>query len=157
MAAVRWNDSHRVIAAPGFIEPALPTVAPTPPAGGLWVHEIKHDGYRLMVRRSRDRVRICLFVFDLLEVDGADIRRLPLWERKQRLMKLIGRKPAGILYNEHIEDDGETVFRHACLIGCEGIVSKRLDLPYRSGRVKSWIKIKNPKAPAMLRIEEGTF
>ena len=72
-------------------------------------------------------------------------------------MKLVGRNQTGILFTEHIEDHGETVFRHACLIGCEGIVSKRLDLPYRSGRVKSWIKVKNPKAPAMLRIEEGTF
>ena len=213
MSAVRWNNSSRVIAAPGFIEPALPSVANAPPTGERWIHEIKHDGYRLMVRRAGDRVRIytrrgadwtqrfpvivhaarrikaasfyidgeaavrdqnglaiferlhskghdqaaCLFAFDLLEVDGTDIRRLPLWERKQRLMKLIGRKQTGILFNEHIEDDGETVFRHACLIGCEGIVSKRLDLPYRSGRVKSWIKVKNPKAPAMLRIEEGTF
>lgn len=98
----------------------------------------------------------CLFAFDLLEVDGTDIRRLPLWERKRRLKKLIGQKQT-ILFNEHIEDDGEVVFRHACLIGCEGIVSKRLDHPYRSGRVKSWVKVKNPNAPAMLRIEEGTF
>jgi bifunctional non-homologous end joining protein LigD len=59
----------------------------------------------------------CLFAFDLLELDGTDIRRLPLWERSKRLMKLIGRKQTGILFNEHIEDDGETVFRHACLIG----------------------------------------
>jgi bifunctional non-homologous end joining protein LigD len=80
-----------------------------------------------------------------------------LGERKQRLRKLISRRKSGIVYNEHIEDDGAIVYRHACLIGCEGIVSKRLDLPYSSGRVKSWIKVKNPKAPASLRIEEGTF
>jgi bifunctional non-homologous end joining protein LigD len=98
-----------------------------------------------------------LFAFDLLELDGIDVRKLPLWERKKRLLKLLGRGKSGILYNEHIEDDGATVFQHACLIGCEGIVSKRLDLPYRSGRVKSWVKVKNPKAPAALRIKEGTF
>ena len=98
-----------------------------------------------------------LFAFDLLEIDGADIRREPLWERKRRLRKLIGRSKSRILYNEHIEDDGETIYRHACLVGCEGIVSKRLDLSYTSGRVKCWVKVKNPKAPAALRIEEETF
>jgi bifunctional non-homologous end joining protein LigD len=54
----RWNNSSRVIAAPGFIEPCLPTVALRPPAGDLWLHEIKHDGYRLMVRRNGERVCI---------------------------------------------------------------------------------------------------
>ena len=92
-----------------------------------------------------------------MELDGTDIRRLPLWERKQRLMKLIGRNQTGILLNEHIEDDGETVFRHACIIVCEGIVSKRFELTYRSCRVKGWIKVKNPQASAMARIEEQTF
>jgi len=56
---------------------------------------------------------------------------------------------------QHIDGDGALIFKHACLIRCEGIVSKRRDLPYRSGRVKGWLKIKNPKSPAMLRIEEG--
>jgi bifunctional non-homologous end joining protein LigD len=53
--------------------------------------------------------------------------------------------------------DGEAFFTPACKLGCEGIVSKRRDLPYRSGRAKSWLKIKNPASPAVLRIEEGTF
>jgi bifunctional non-homologous end joining protein LigD len=69
----------------------------------------------------------------LLGIDGADIRREPLWERKRRLCKLVGRSKSRILYNEHIEDDGETIYRHACLVGCEGMVSKRLDQPYTSG------------------------
>lgn len=49
------------------------------------------------------------------------------------------------------------IFAHACKLGCEGIVSKRRDLPYRSGRAKSWLKIKNRKSPVMLRIEERAF
>jgi bifunctional non-homologous end joining protein LigD len=60
--------------------------------------------------------------------------------------------------SEHMERDGAIIFKHACKLGLEGIVSKRRDLPYRSGRVKSWIKVKNPASPAMLRIvEEGAW
>jgi bifunctional non-homologous end joining protein LigD len=51
--------------------------------------------------------------------------------------------------NEHFEGDGEIVFQHACKLGCEGIVSKRLGSTYRSGRSASWVKVKNPKAPAV--------
>ena len=56
-----------------------------------------------------------------------------------------------------MESDGQLVFEHACQLGCEGIVAKRVDSLYRSGRSKSWLKIKNPKSPAMLRVEEGAF
>jgi ATP-dependent DNA ligase len=58
--------------------------------------------------------------------------------------------------SEHIEGDGPIIFDHASKMGPEGIVSKRRDLPYRSGRVRSWIKVKNPASPAMRRItQEG--
>ena len=77
--------------------------------------------------------------------------------RKSRLRKLLGKRSDGILYNDHMESDGQLVFEHACQFGCEGIVAKRADSLYRSGRSKSWLKIKNPKSPAMLRVEEGTF
>jgi bifunctional non-homologous end joining protein LigD len=61
----------------------------------------------------------------------------------------------GIRFNEHLEyDDGETVFRHACKLGLEGIVSKRKDSRYRSGRSRDWLKFKNPNAPAMKREAE---
>ena len=63
----------------------------------------------------------------------------------------------GIHYNEHLQDDGQIVFEKACKFGCEGIVAKRIDSPYRSGRSRTWIKVKNPNSPAALRIEEGTF
>src|SRR6516164_9201837 len=136
----------------GFIEPCIPTRAAKRPAGPDWVHEIKHDGYRLIVRRDGDTVRlftrrgydwsgrypaiaraaaklrarsftldgeaaVCgpdgiavfdalhrrgtvteamLYAFDLLELDGVDLRALPLGERKARLAKLLARKPIAV-------------------------------------------------------------
>jgi len=66
-----------------------------------------------------------------------------------------GHAKAGLLLNEHIEyDDGEMVFHHACKLGLEGIVSKRLGSPYRSGRSRHWVKSKNPKHPAVKREAE---
>jgi bifunctional non-homologous end joining protein LigD len=59
-----------------------------------------------------------------------------------------------IVLNEHFEEDGAIVFCEACKLGCEGIVSKRLGSPYRPGRSKGWLKIKNPKAPAVKREAE---
>jgi len=63
----------------------------------------------------------------------------------------------GIHFNEHIAGEGAIVFEDACRMGLEGIVSERRDLPYRSGRSKSWLKIKNPNSPAMQRVQDGTF
>jgi hypothetical protein len=60
----------------------------------------------------------------------------------------------GIVLNEHYEGDGEIIFKHACRLGCEGIVSKRLGSLYRSGRSPHWVKVKNPKAPAVKREAE---
>jgi bifunctional non-homologous end joining protein LigD len=85
-----------------------------------------------------------LQAFDLLELDGVDYRPLPLGQRKAKLAKLLPRAPAGIVFNEHTEEDGAVVFRHACKLGLEGIVSKRLTAPYRSGPSRDWIKVKNP-------------
>jgi ATP-dependent DNA ligase len=82
---------------------------------------------------------------------------LPLSERKAKLAKLLARASAGIIYNEHTEEDGATVFRHACKFGLEGIVSKRLSAPYRSGQSRDWIKVKNPDSPAMRRHRAGTW
>lgn len=63
----------------------------------------------------------------------------------------------GIQFNPHVDGDGPTVFEQACELGCEGIVAKRIDLPYQSGRSKRWLKIKNPESPAARRADEGTF
>jgi bifunctional non-homologous end joining protein LigD len=96
------------------------------------------------------------YAFDLLMLEGADIRRAPLTERRNHLAKLLRKAKPGIRLSEHIEADGATVFAHACRLGLEGIVSKRLDAPYRSGRVKLWIKVKNKNAAAYTR-PDGTF
>jgi ATP-dependent DNA ligase len=61
---------------------------------------------------------------------------------------------SGIRFNEHMEGDGPTVFAHACKLGLEGIVSKRKDSAYRSGRSPDWLKMKNPAAPAVNREAE---
>jgi bifunctional non-homologous end joining protein LigD len=90
-----------------------------------------------------------------LELNGDDLRPLPFSKRKARLARLLARAAAGLAFNEHIEADGAAVFQHACKMGFEGIVSKRLDKPYRSGRSGDWIKTKNPDSPAARRFQEG--
>ena len=197
-----------------FIKPCQPSKVARPPSGPLWVHEIKHDGYRLMLRRDGLRVRCftrnghdwanrfpgiayaaskilassflidgeaviarddgtpdfhalrsqrrgheaVLYVFDLIEHDGDDLRDLPLIERKRRLKKLLGRaKGRSIQFVEHLTGDGPTVFRHVCAMGLEGIVSKRTDAPYRSGPSKVWVKAKNPASDAVRREREETW
>ena len=88
-----------------------------------------------------------LFAFDLLELDGEDLRRHP-WEiRRATLTGLLRKARPGVRLSEHLNGDGETIFRHACGLGAEGIVAKRRDRPYRSGRCVEWAKIKNLEAP----------
>jgi len=70
---------------------------------------------------------------------------------------LLRRARPGIRLSEHIEADGALVFDRACKLGLEGIVSKRVDAPYCSGRTRTWIKVRNKNAPAYTRIEDGTF
>jgi bifunctional non-homologous end joining protein LigD len=98
--------------------------------------------------------QVLLYAFDLLELDGEDWRLRPLEARKARLAKLLGKPRAGIRYSEHLEGDGAAIFAHACKLGCEGIVSKHRERPYRSGPSKVWLKIKNPAAPGVLRFKD---
>jgi bifunctional non-homologous end joining protein LigD len=98
-----------------------------------------------------------LQAFDLLELDGVDYRPLPLRQRKDRLASLLARVPVGIALNEHTDARGELVFRQACAMGLEGIVSKRLTAPYKSGPSRDWIKVKNPDSPAVVRAREGRW
>ena len=187
----------------GFIEPCLPSKAEQPPSGPLWVHEIKHDGYRLMVRRDGSRIVRCftrngndwadrfpaivetasqlratsflidgeaviirddgtpdfhalrsqhrgheavLVAFDLIEHDGEDLRDLPLIERKRRLARLIGRTKnrRAIQFGEHLKGNGASVLDYVCRMGLEGIVSKRVDAPYRSGPSKDVAQVEKP-------------
>jgi bifunctional non-homologous end joining protein LigD len=168
---------------PGFVVPAQPVKAPTPPVGTDWVHEIKHDGYRIIVRRDGPTVRLysrnaydwtvrlaaiaaeakrikaksftidgeavvlgpdglsrfedlsrheaartaILYALDLIEHNGEDMRDLPFLERNAALARLLRDGKTGFLLNEHIAEDGATVFAHACRLGAEGIVSKKVD------------------------------
>jgi bifunctional non-homologous end joining protein LigD len=92
-----------------------------------------------------------LYAFDLLELDGEDLRALPLVDRKKRLTRLLSGRRLGIVLSDHTDDDGAAIFQHACKLGLDGIVSKRLTAPYRSGPSRDWLKTKNPDSPAMIR------
>jgi len=194
----------------GFIAPCLPTKTDKLPSGGQWLHEIKHDGFRIIARKTGAQVRLysrpgndlthrfplivetlarlrsrsciidgeavaCddegvasfnliryrrhddstfLYAFDLIELNGDDMRRDPLEVRKATLRSMLAKAGLGLRFNEHLEGDGPTVFAHACKLRLEGIVSKRLGSRYRSGRSKDWLKFKNPDAPAVKREAE---
>jgi bifunctional non-homologous end joining protein LigD len=194
----------------GFIAPCLPTKTTKLPSGSQWLHEIKHDGFRVIARKdgacvrlysrpgndltrrfplivetlARLRSRSCiidgeavacddngvasfdltryrhhddctfLYAFDLIELNGDDLRRDPLEVRKATLASALAKAGPGILFNEHLEGDGPTVFAHACRMGLEGIVSKRKDSAYRSGRSPDWLKSKNPACAAVKREAE---
>jgi bifunctional non-homologous end joining protein LigD len=87
--------------------------------------------------------------FDLLELNGADLRREPIEVRKA-LASILRKSRSGVRLNEHLEHpEGAVVFQHACKMGLEGIVSKRLGSRYRSGRSPDWLEFKNPEAPAV--------
>jgi bifunctional non-homologous end joining protein LigD len=107
-----------------------------------------------LVRHQRANDRVFLYAFDLIELNGDDLRRDPLEVRKATLASVLAKAGPGIRFNEHIEGDGPTVFAHACKMGLEGIVSKRKDSAYRSGRSPDWLKMKNPSAAAVTREAE---
>jgi bifunctional non-homologous end joining protein LigD len=190
----------------GFIAPCLSTKAKNPPSGDAWLHEIKHDGFRVIARKDGERVKlysrpgnyltyrfplivealarlrtrsciidgeaVCcdddgipsfdriryrrhdanvfLYAFDLIELNGDDLRRDSLEVRKAMLASVLTKAVPGLRVNELLEhDDGGVAFRHACKMGLEGIVSKRKDSPYRSGRSPDWLKMKNPACEAV--------
>jgi bifunctional non-homologous end joining protein LigD len=82
--------------------------------------------------------RIVLVAFDLLYLNGYDLRKLPLAERKAHLKKLVGK--TDIQFSESFTVSGDEIFQHACKVGLEGVVSKVADSPYRSGRGNDWVK-----------------
>jgi bifunctional non-homologous end joining protein LigD len=195
------------------IKPCVPVPAREPPSGAGWLHEIKHDGFRIIAVRHGARVRlltrkgidlarrfqmvaaavaalpltscvidgeaiscddnglavfdllryrrrdqgVTLCAFDLLELDGRDMHREAIEHRKATLAKLLGGVQDGIAFNEHYSGEGAVFYKHACALGCEGIVSKRLGSPYRAGRADCWIKVKNPVAPAVMREAEEVW
>jgi bifunctional non-homologous end joining protein LigD len=201
---------------PGFIEQCDPTLRDDPPRGPGWLHEIKHDGYRVQlhmrdggvrlysrtakdwttqfipiaksggVLAAQDAIldgeavvlnaqgvadlqalrreigkdtseRLTYHAFDLLHLDGADLRALPLIERKERLRTLLEGAPNNLVYVDHLFAEGPRVFRSACELGLEGVVSKREESPYRSGRQDDWIKtkcIKSDSFPIIAFVEK---
>lgn len=191
---------------PGFRKPQLATLVDAVPAGNLWMHEIKFDGYRILIaakgaevrfytRSGKDwtdkftplveavaaldlppclidgeivangsdgnpdfstlqRVlkrghgsqsaldRLVLHAFDLLELGGEDLAPLANIERKERLEALLTTAADPIHVAEHIIGAGEKLFRTMCAAGQEGIISKKLDAPYRHARSQAWVKVK---------------
>lgn len=114
---------------------------------------LREDGrsdFNALRRKSRNDSAV-LLAFDLLECRGKDLRNEPLIDRKRKLLRLLAKTITGIQFVDHFPDDGESVFQHACMMGLEGIVSKRIDAPYRSGRSKVWLKSKNPHSEAVRR------
>jgi ATP-dependent DNA ligase len=108
-----------------------------------------------LLRDWGNDARVFLRAFDLIELNGDDLRREPLICRKSTLAVVLATADDGIELNDHKEhDDAVLVFQHACKLGYEGIISKREDSPYRSGRSPDWIKLKNPKASAVKREAE---
>ena len=193
------------------LEFALPVKADTVPSGPDWFHEIKHDGYRMMIIRERDRVRlktrggfdwtdrypwivetavklkpsqfvldgeavvlnvdglsdfaalqsrryedeVQFYAFDMLAGDGDDFRRLPLSMRKTNLARLLWGRSEGVHAAPYEQGEiGPDLFRHACLIGLEGMVSKHRERAYGAGRCTHWIKVKNPNHPAYRRAQD---
>jgi ATP-dependent DNA ligase len=183
--------------------------APRPPSGALWLHEIKHDGFRVIARKKGSQVRlysrpgndltyrfplivetlarlrsrsciidgeavacdengvtsfnrvryrhhdesILLYAFDLIELNADDLRPDPLEGRKASLEMILAKAGPGIRFNEHMEGDGETVFRHACKWA-----SKALSRSARTRRIvpaaPDWFKMKNAEAAAVKREAE---
>jgi bifunctional non-homologous end joining protein LigD len=195
----------------GFIPPCLPMMAPRPPSGPSWLHEIKHDGFRIIARKNSRRVTLydrlgndltqrfplilkamawlpsctidgqavsrddggvpaldllrgrqrdeqaSLCAFDLIELAGDDRRRDPLEQRKFDLSRLLVDAPPGLVLNNWIDGekiDGTTLFDQVCSAGLEGIVSKRKDSRYISGRSPYWLKMTNPTSETVVRAAE---
>ena len=116
------------------------------------------DGYSdwnaLHSGKHNEEVQLC--AFDVLAMDGDDLRNLPLSMRKANLQRLLARRPEGIFLSDFEHGEiGPDLFRAACRMALEGMVSKHRDRPYRGGRQKHWIKVKNRKHPAFDRVKEA--
>jgi bifunctional non-homologous end joining protein LigD len=97
-----------------------------------------------------------LYAFDILALNGDDLRSLPLSMRKAHLERLLARRPDGIFISPFEQGEiGPDLFSAACNMGLEGLVSKRRDRPYRGGRSKDWVKVKNRSHPAIDRVKDS--
>jgi bifunctional non-homologous end joining protein LigD len=199
---VRGNDKKRH-ALPAFQPLQLATLVDQVPPGSGWLHEVKYDGYRLLMAVAGKKAKaytrtgqdwsdrfkpivdafakldlppclidgeavaldskghpsfqtlqatlkggnapLAFFAFDVLEIDGEDVTGVGNSERKDRLAELVADARPPIHFADHIESNGEGLFKSLCREGFEGIVSKRADAPYRGRRTQSWLKIKCTK------------
>ena len=107
-----------------------------------------------LVRRTRHGGDAVLCAFDLIELEGEDLRRRPIEDRKRKLAKLVRTPHPGIVLNEHYDGHGDIVFEHACRLAARASCRSGSGSPYRSGRADCWVKVKNPKAPAVKREAE---
>jgi bifunctional non-homologous end joining protein LigD len=98
-----------------------------------------------------------LYAFDLLELNGKDLRGEAIELRKVALNQLLGQDRAGLLTSHPIDAPADVAFKHVCQLGLEGIVSKKLGCKYESGRSTVWLKIINPNAPALQRLEQKNW
>jgi len=102
---------------------------------------------------GKQNEEVQLYAFDILALDGDDLRDLPLSMRKTNLARLLARRPDGIFVAPFEQGEiGPELFRAACDMGLEGLVSKRRDRPYQAGRSTHWVKVKNRMHPAMERV-----
>ena len=122
----------------------------------VWLAAYGRSNFEALHSRAND-ARASACAFDLLMRDGEDLRGKPYSERKALLLKVLRRSRKGLQYVEHTVGDGAKMFEAVCKLGLEGIVSKKLNAFYRSGPARIWIKVKNPKAPAATRAQDGTF
>jgi bifunctional non-homologous end joining protein LigD len=112
------------------------------------------DFNALHAGKNNAEVQFC--AFDVLAMDGEDLRSLPLSKRKTNLERLLRGRPDGIFVNPFESGAiGPGLFRAACDMGLEGLVSKRADRPYRGGRSPHWIKVKNRSHHAFDRVKQA--
>ena len=185
---------------PAFRPVQLAKLVDTVPAGDRWIHEMKYDGYRILVAVGGEEARaytrsgldwsgrfpsvlsearklkvrsalidgeavvidaegrssfqalqnalkgdpasIDFYAFDLLQLDGEDLTRLPLLERKEKLEEILPAKSPILRYSDHIQGRGEELLNRFCDAGLEGVISKLADSDYVGARDGSWLKIK---------------
>jgi bifunctional non-homologous end joining protein LigD len=139
-----WTEAFASIAAAAEMLPVRDAVLD----GEAIVQDVRGVADFHALRRELARKRgghLTYYAFDLLFLDGQDLRREPLIERKRKLKAIVA-KASGFLFADHLEADPKEVYARACQMGLEGIVSKRREAPYRSGRQETWVKSKCTKS-----------
>jgi bifunctional non-homologous end joining protein LigD len=151
MNGADWSKRY-----PRIIESAAIKGSVVLDAEAVWLDPDGVPNFDALHSRENDKNATAL-AFDLLSLNGHDLRKRPFIERKAELHKVLKHGRRGIQYVEHVDGDGIDMFAAVCKLGLEGIISKRINAPYRSGPTKTWLKIKNPKSPAATRAADGTF